>query len=271
MLNNNQNVIKISNLTVIYSNGCYALDNINFIIPRSSITALVGVNGAGKSTLFKSILGFLPIKKGDISIFNMPVKQALKNNLVSYVPQNEELDWSFPILVEDIVMMGRYGYMNFLRIPKKEDYNIVNEALERVSMIDLRKRQIGELSGGQKKRIFLARALAQKSQIIFLDEPFTGIDINTEESIIVLLKSLKEEGKLILVSTHDLGSVPEYCDHTILLNKTIIDYGLTDKVFNHENLEKTFGGTLRHFILNDKSIITDDEKALILHHNNNKL
>ncbi len=154
------------------------------------------------------------------------------------MPQNEDVDWNFPVLVEDVVMMGRYGHMNMLRIPKMRDHEAVASALERVGMGDFRKRQIGELSGGQKKRVFLARALAQDGQVILLDEPFTGVDVKTEDAIIELLRSLRDEGRVMLVSTHNLGSVPEFCDRTILINRTVLAYGPTAQVFTQENLEK---------------------------------
>jgi len=140
-------------------------------------------------------------------------------NTVAYVPQAEEVDWTFPVLVEDVVMMGRYGHMGFFRIPKPADHKAVEHALERVNMLDFRHRQIGELSGGQKKRVFLARALAQDSRVVLLDEPFTGVDVQTEDAIIALLREMRDEGRVMLVSTHNLGSVPEFCDRTILIHE----------------------------------------------------
>ncbi|MDA4636696.1 ATP-binding cassette domain-containing protein, partial [Escherichia coli] len=204
-------------VTVTYRNGHTALRNASFDIPRGSITALVGVNGSGKSTLFKAIMGFVPLARGSVSILGEQAGRALKRNVVAYVPQSEDVDWNFPVLVEDVVMMGRYGHMNFLRMPKKRDQHMVTAALERVGMTEFRKRQIGELSGGQKKRVFLARALAQEGDIILLDEPFTGVDVRTEEAIIGLLRSLRDDGKVMLVSTHNLGSVPEFCDRAVLV------------------------------------------------------
>ena len=149
---------------------------------------------------------------GEVRLCGRPVVEALKRNIVSYVPQSEEVDWNFPVLVEDVVMMGRYGHMNFLRMPSRADRYKVDEALERVGMTDYRTRQIGELSGGQKKRVFLARSLAQEGRIILLDEPFTGVDVKTEAAIIGLLRELRAAGQLMLVSTHNLGSVPDFCD-----------------------------------------------------------
>ncbi|AGA65007.1 Manganese ABC transporter, ATP-binding protein SitB [Liberibacter crescens BT-1] len=240
--------LNVENITVSYSNGHTALHNASFSIPRGTITALIGINGAGKSTLFKAIMGFVPLAEGSISIFNNPVINALKKNFVAYVPQSEEVDWHFPILVKDVVMMGRYGHMNWLRIPSTQDHRIVNEALERVNMNSMYKNQIGELSGGQKKRVFLARALAQQGKIILLDEPFTGVDFKTEEEIISLMKELREEGKIILVSTHNIDSVPYFCDRVVFIKKTIISFGLTHEKFNQKNFVSTFGGISKHLM-----------------------
>jgi manganese/iron transport system ATP-binding protein len=251
------------NVTVTYRNGHTALHNASFEIPTGTITALVGVNGAGKSTLFKAIMGFVPAARGEISVLGMPVQEALRRNIVAYVPQSEEVDWSFPVLVEDVVMMGRYGHMGFFRRPKAADHAAVSDALARVNMSDFRKRQIGELSGGQRKRVFLARALAQEGQVILLDEPFTGVDVQTEDAIVALLRDLRDEGRVILVSTHNLGSVPEFCDRTILVKQTVLAYGLTADVFTHENLEIAFGGVLRHFVLGGSDLHDDDDSRQI--------
>ncbi len=256
--NHQVNGICAQDITVHYRNGHTALWNATFQLPKGTVAALVGVNGAGKSTLFKALMGFLPAAKGNISILGMSVKMALRKNLVAYVPQSEEVDWSFPVLVEDVVMMGRYGHMGFFRRPKAIDFEAVESALCRVGMQDYRKRQIGELSGGQRKRVFLARSLAQDGQIILLDEPFTGVDVNTEDQIVALLRELRNEGRIMLVSTHNLGSVPEFCDRTILLKGTIIGYGPTEAVFTRENLEKTFGGILRRFTL-VSTVLHEDE------------
>ena len=175
--------IVVNDVTVTWRNGHTALRDASFTVPSGSIAALVGVNGSGKSTLFKAIMGFVRLTSGKISVLGIPTRQALQKNLVAYVPQSEEVDWSFPVLVEDVVMMGRYGHMGMLRIAKKRDRQIVTDALERVDMVDFRHRQIGELSGGQKKRVFLARAIAQQGDVILLDEPFTGVDVKTEAKI----------------------------------------------------------------------------------------
>jgi manganese/iron transport system ATP-binding protein len=268
--------IMARDVTVTYRNGHMALHDASFEIPRGTITALVGVNGAGKSTLFKAIMGFVPAAHGEILLLGKTVKDALRENLVAYVPQAEEVDWAFPVLVEDVVMMGRYGKMGFLRRASKADHAAVDEALRRVNMLEFRKRQIGELSGGQRKRVFLARALAQDGQVILLDEPFTGVDVKTEEQIITLLRELRDEGRVMLVSTHNLGSVPDFCDRTVLVKGTVLAYGTTEDVFTHDNLERAFGGVLRHFTLGgdelhddddtrEVRIITDDERPFVMY------
>ncbi len=255
--------LEVKDISVTYHNGHCALSHASFSLPQGSITALVGMNGSGKSTMFKSIMGFVSLAKGSVEIMGLSVKQALKNNLVAYVPQSEEIDWNFPILVEDVVMMGRYGHMNMFRMAKKKDHLLVAQALERVNMGEFRHRQIGELSGGQKKRIFLARALAQESEVILLDEPFTGVDVTTEDQIMALLRELRQQGKVILVSTHNLGSVPEFCDRTVLINQTIMAAGPTNEVFTRENLALAFGGVLRHFVLAGKDLHDDDDSRQV--------
>ncbi|MCC4264487.1 manganese/iron ABC transporter ATP-binding protein [Oceanimonas baumannii] len=258
----------VSGITVTYRNGHTALHDASFHLPLGTVAALVGVNGSGKSTLFKAIMGFVRPAAGDIRLLSLPVTRALRQNLVAYVPQAEEVDWNFPVLVEDVVMMGRYGHMGLLRRPKAADREAVEQALARVNMTALRKRQIGELSGGQKKRVFLARALAQNSKVILLDEPFTGVDVTTEEQIIALLQELRDEGRVMLVSTHNLGSVPEFCDRTILIKGTVLAHGTTEETFNQANLEQAFGGVLRHFMLSGGAlpigVISDDERPLII-------
>ncbi len=255
--------ISARDVTVTYRNGHIALRDATFEIPTGTITALVGVNGAGKSTLFKAIMGFVPAAKGEITVLGLPVKEALKRNIVAYVPQSEEVDWSFPVLVEDVVMMGRYGHMGFFRRPNAADHAAVSDALKRVNMTEFRHRQIGELSGGQRKRVFLARALAQEGKVILLDEPFTGVDVQTEDQIIDLLREMRDEGRVMLVSTHNLGSVPEFCDRTVLVKETVIAYGTTEQTFTHDNLELAFGGVLRHFVIGGADLHDDDDARTI--------
>ena len=189
----------------------------------------------------------------------MPVAEALKRNLVAYVPQSEEVDWNFPVLVEDVVMMGRYGYMNFLRIPSRADRDKVDEALERVGMSEFRERQIGELSGGQKKRVFLARALAQEGRIILLDEPFTGVDVKTEAAIIDLLRELRARGP------PDAGLDAQSRQRAGVLRPGRAPQphgagGRPDReVFTQANLARAFGGVLRHFSLGGSALHDDDD------------
>ena len=256
-------------VTVTYAHGHTALRDASFETPAGSITALVGVNGSGKSTLFKAVMGFVPLSAGQVQVLGLPVAQAMRQRLMAYVPQSEEVDWNFPVLVQDVVMMGRYGHMGFMRLPRQADRAAVRQALERVDMSALAGRQIGELSGGQKKRVFLARALAQQARVILLDEPFTGVDVKTESAIIDLLRQLRDEGCVILVSTHNLGSVPEFCDRTALIQGTVLACGPTAEVFTRANLERAFGGVLRHFELPQAQgvgIVTDDERPLVLLH-----
>ncbi len=255
--------IMARDVTVTYRSGLTALRHASFQIPRGTVTALVGVNGAGKSTLFKAIMGFVPLAGGEIRLLGMTVREALRQSLVAYVPQAEEVDWSFPVLVEDVVMMGRYGHMGFLRRPSPADRAAVDAALARVGMQDYRHRQIGELSGGQKKRVFLARALAQDGRVILLDEPFTGVDVKTEEQIVTLLGELRAEGRVMLVSTHNLGSVPEFCDRVVLVKGTVLAYGPTETTFTRDNLEAAFGGVLRHFTLSGQALHDDDDPRRI--------
>jgi manganese transport system ATP-binding protein len=238
--------IDIENVTVAY-HGKVALHSASLQLKAGTICGLVGMNGAGKSTLFKAIMGFVKPNTGRILINGLPISQVQKRNLVAYVPQSEEVDWHFPVNVYDVVMMGRYGYMNLLRIPGAIDKQAVRESLERVEMWPLRDRQIGELSGGQKKRTFFARALAQQGTVLLLDEPFAGVDIKTEKMMINLLMELRQTGHTILVSTHDLESITTFCDQVVLINRSILAYGNTSEVFTEENISRTFGGAVGSF------------------------
>lgn len=240
-------LIAVNHITVDY-NGFVALQDANLSVNAGTICALVGTNGAGKSTLFKAIMGFLTPAAGSVLIAGEPVAVAQKRGSLAYMPQAEEIDWAFPVSVQDVVMMGRYGYMNFLRTPRPVDKMMVEQSLARVQMSEFRRRQISELSGGQRKRAFLARALAQDARIMLLDEPFTGIDAKTEEAIIRLLRDLRDEGRTIIICTHDLASLAAFCDEVALINRTVLAYGPLESTFTPENIARAYGGVFNHLI-----------------------
>ncbi len=237
--------LRVEGVSVTYPNGQAALRDASFALEAGTICGLAGVNGAGKSTLFKAIMGLVRPTAGRVLVEGAPVEQALRRNRVAYVPQSEEVDWSFPVRVRDVVMMGRYGHMNILRIPRAADRAAVAAALARVGLAELAERQIGELSGGQRKRVFLARAMAQGAGLLLLDEPFAGVDATTEAAIIALLRELRADGRIVLVSTHDLAGIPAFCDRVVLLNRSIVAAGPTEAAFTEENLRLTFGDALR--------------------------
>jgi manganese transport system ATP-binding protein len=250
----------MENVTVAY-HGVVALHKASLQLNTGSICGLVGMNGAGKSTLLKAIMGFVRPVSGRILINGLPIRKVQKQNLVAYVPQSEEVDWDFPVSVYDVVMMGRYGYMNLLRIPNAADKNAVRDSLERVEMWEMRDRQIGELSGGQKKRTFFARALAQRGKVLLLDEPFAGVDIKTEKMLITLLMKMREADYTILISTHDLSSLTTFCNQVVLINRTILAYGETSEVFTEENLSRTFGGSLSDLSLAKNQLAQSQERT----------
>ncbi|MCC6907513.1 MAG: manganese/iron ABC transporter ATP-binding protein [Phycisphaerales bacterium] len=265
--------LSVRDVTVAYNNGHVALRDATFSLSPGTICGLVGVNGSGKSTLFKAIMGFVRPVRGSVSIGPLSVREAHRRNLVAYVPQSEEVDWAFPVSVWDVVLMGRYGHMNMMRIARRADREIAMASLERVGMAEFRHRQIGELSGGQKKRVFLARALAQQGRIVLLDEPFTGVDVRTEAAIVDLLRELRAQGHIVFVSTHDLGSVPEFCDRVVIINRTVLAAGPMETTFTEQNLALAFGGALRNLrfdhtdvpgvLANELRVLTDDEAALV--------
>lgn len=233
--------IEAEQLCVDY-NGTVALYDASLKLPEGCICGLVGMNGAGKSTLFKALTGFVRPSRGRIRINGQSVGVAQRHQMVAYVPQSESIDSQFPISVWDVVMMGRYGSMNLFRVPRNSDRVAVRDALERVDLLAMRSRPIGTLSGGQRKRAFLARAIAQRASVLLLDEPFNGVDVRTEKVMAQLFMQFREEGRTILISTHDLSHVRDFCDLVVLINKTVLAYGETSEVFTPENLALTFGG-----------------------------
>jgi len=239
-----KNPLYVKDLSVAYEKK-EVLKNVTFEIPEGKLIGIIGPNGAGKSTLIKSILGLVPNLTGEVEIYGKSYKEQRK--LIGYVPQRESVDWDFPTDVLDVVMMGQYGHLGWLKRPRQQEKKIALKCLKQVGMENYSGRQISQLSGGQQQRIFLARALAQNAQIYFMDEPFVGVDAMTERTIISLLKSLKEQNKTVLVVHHDLNTVREYFDWVILLNEKIIEIGETEKVFTKELLQKTYGGKLMMF------------------------
>ena len=233
--------IEAEQLCVDY-NGTVALYDASLKLPAGCICGLVGMNGAGKSTLFKALTGFVRPSRGRIRINGQRIGKAQRHQMVAYVPQSESIDSQFPVSVWDVVMMGRYGSMNPLRIPRSSDRVAVRDALERVDLLAQRSRPLGTLSGGQRKRAFLARAIAQRADVLLLDEPFNGVDVRTEKVMAQLFMQFREEGRTILISTHDLSHVRDFCDLVVLINKTVLAYGETSEVFTPENLALTFGG-----------------------------
>ncbi len=233
--------IEAENICVDY-HGKVALYDANLRLKAGQICGLVGMNGAGKTTFFNALTGFVNVSKGKIRINGESLKCAQKDQTIAYVPQNEGIDSDFPINVWDVVMMGRYGSMNLLRNPRESDIQAVKDAIGRVDLTSFSDTHIAHLSGGQRKRTFLARAIAQRASVLLLDEPFSGVDIRTEKLISELFIQFKEEGKTILLSTHDMIHVREFCDLVLLINKTVVAYGDTSEVFTPENITSTFGG-----------------------------
>ena len=233
--------LEIHDVTVAYHKKP-VLWGIDIVAPRGKLIGIVGPNGAGKSTLIKAVMGLLPISSGWVKIFGQPYKKNLKR--VGYVPQRESVDWDFPVNVMDVVLMGRYGHLGLVKRPGKHDREIARECLDKVKMLPYADRQISNLSGGQQQRVFLARALAQESDLYFMDEPFAGVDAATEAAIITLLHELREKGKTILVVHHDLPTARNYFDMLLLLNMRVVAFGPTEEVFTYDLLQKTYGGRL---------------------------
>ena len=233
--------LEIHDMTVAYHRKPVLWD-VDLTLPEAQLTAIVGPNGAGKSTLIKAILGLVPAASGRVEIYGKPYAQ--QRQLVGYVPQRESVDWDFPVSAGDVVLMGCYGSLGWVRRPGPAEKRKALECLAKVSMADFANRQISQLSGGQQQRVFLARALAQDARIYFMDEPLAGVDASTEHAILVLLHEMKEAGKTVVVVHHDLQTVREYFDQVILLNMRLVAHGSVAEVFTQANLQKTYGGRL---------------------------
>lgn len=233
--------LRVRDLTVSY-NRKPAIWDIDLSLPKGQLVGIVGPNGAGKSTLIKACLDLVPKVSGEVMIYGQSYHKERKR--VGYMPQRESVDWDFPVSVLDVVAMGTYGQLGWLRCVSKRSKNLSMEALDRVGLADYANRQISQLSGGQQQRTFLARALVQNADIYFMDEPFSSVDAATERAIVELLKDLKRRGKTVVVVHHDLSTVSEYFDWTVLINMRVVSAGPTEEIFNQDNLRRTYGGKL---------------------------
>jgi manganese/zinc/iron transport system ATP- binding protein len=234
-------IVEVHDLTVSY-NRKPVLWGIDLTLPKGALIGVMGPNGAGKSTLIKAIMGLLPVQSGYSQVFGKSLNEV--RDKVSYVPQRESVDWDFPVSVFDVVLMGRYGKIGLFHRPRQSDKDVAMECLRKVGMESFQNRQISQLSGGQQQRVFLARALAQKAELYFMDEPFAGVDAATENAIVDLLKEMKQQGKTVVVVHHDLQTVKEYFDWVVFLNMRLVASGKTEDVFTTELLNETYGGKL---------------------------
>lgn len=232
--------IEVVGLTVAYRE-VLALDAADLVIDAGRVCGLVGMNGSGKSTLIKSIIGMVTPRSGTIRLLGGSPADARSRGLVAYVPQAEDVDWTFPLSVRDVVMMGRFGHQGITRRPKATDRQRVQDALARVELSDLAHRPIGALSGGQKKRAFVARGLAQGASVLLLDEPFAGVDKKSEATIVTLLRELTAGGATVLVATHDLHALGQLCDEAVLLQRRILLHDTPDVILRPQNLALAFG------------------------------
>ncbi len=244
-----KNIIHIEDLTMAY-NDKPVLWDIDADIMENSRTAIIGPNGAGKSTLLKGILNLMKLVSGEITIMGKKYREVYKQ--IAYIPQINTVNWNFPATVEDVVLMGRYAHLGWIRRPSKTDKEISKEALIKMEMNDYAKRQISQLSGGQRQRVFLARAIAQDAKIYLMDEPLQGVDIKTEGIIMSVIKEFQSIGKTVIVVHHDLSTVEKYFDHIILLNKILIAQGKVSDAFNKETISKaySFDGSVKDELIN---------------------
>jgi ABC-type Mn2+/Zn2+ transport system ATPase subunit len=252
-MTNTPNRLEIQSASIGYGEKI-VLHDLDFQIPHGARVAVVGPNGAGKSTLFKALVGLLPVHKGSILIHGEPLRTH--KDCVAYVPQREDVDWRFPVTVHDVVMMGRYGQIGWLGRISPHDREVVNKSLEQMDIADLADKSIGQLSGGQQQRAFLARALAQEPHILLMDEPFTAVDVTTQEATFNLLDHLREREVTTLISTHDLNLAASRFDLVLLLNHQLIAYGEPKTVFQQENLQRAFGNSL--LVMENEVMLVDE-------------
>ncbi len=232
-------IVEVEDLTMAYHDQPVLWDN-DIQIVRGSRTAIIGPNGAGKSTLLKGILGLQKKLSGVVTIDGLSVQKA--RNKISYMPQKNAVNWDFPTTVFDVVLMGRYVHLGWIKRPKKEDKLIAEKALEKMGMLEFRNRQISQLSGGQRQRVFIARSIASNAEIYFMDEPLAGVDKITEKAIMDFIKDAQKQNKTCIVVHHDLNTIREYFDHVVMLNKVVVAQGPVEEILTQENLNRTFGG-----------------------------
>ena len=246
-------LLEFESVSVAYS-GKTILHNLTFAVPVGARVAVVGPNGAGKSTLFKALVGLLPLRSGTIRIHGLPL--GGHKDCVAYVPQREDVEWRFPVNVQDVVMMGRFGQIGWWKRPSNHDWLVVKRCLGQMGIANLAQRPIGELSGGQQQRVFLARALAQEPHILLMDEPFTGVDMTTQEATLELLDNLHAQQVTILISTHDLSLAAQRFTHVLLINRRAIAYGAPGQALTTQTLNEAFGGKILQ--LPDGAVLVED-------------
>ena len=251
-----EKAIQVRNLDVAYDRRL-VVEDVTFSVPGGAMVGIIGPNGGGKSTLLKAVLGLVPQARGTVEVLERPVNRGVRQ-LVGYVPQREDVDWNFPVSAFDVVMMGRVPSMKLLRRPTAHDKELAWEALSTVGMEKYADTRIGEFSGGQQQRIFLARALAQEAEVLLLDEPVSGVDAPSQHEIFDLLRSLKEAGKTVIVATHDLSCVAERFDLALLLNKRVVAFGRPEEVFTSELLNETYQSHLMILKLGDRTVAVED-------------
>jgi ABC-type Mn2+/Zn2+ transport system ATPase subunit len=256
--------LEVNNISVAYAEKA-VLHDVSFQVAHGARVAVVGPNGAGKSTLFKALVGLLPLQTGQVLIHGLPLGHH--KDCVAYIPQREDVDWRFPVTVGDVVMMGRFGARGWFARPNQADHQSVERSLEEMGIAGLAKTSISDLSGGQQQRVFLARALAQDPHILLMDEPFTGVDVTTQETTFGLLDRLRERQVTAIISTHDLNLAASRFDAVILLNKSLVAYGPPQEVLTRENLARAFGNSLlvmeNGVMLVDECCPPEEEKSTI--------
>ena len=252
--------LKVENLSAGYPNEKLAIRDVNFCLEKGEKVAVIGPNGAGKSTLFKAIVGVIPFISGNISIFGEDCRAS--HNLVGYVPQQDDIDWTFPVTVYDVIMMGRARQIGWFRWAGAKDHDVVEGLLEQLSLQELRKRPIGSLSGGQKQRVFIARALAQETRVLIMDEPFTGVDTTSESDILQVLSTLQQQGITIIMSTHNMGMAAKEFDKILLIKQTALAFGSPNEVMQADNLQRAYGGAVKIFNEGQATVFITDEQGV---------